>query len=65
MLFPSANWVVEPRRDAVDRSEHGIAIRDGDWSAGAEVALYVDDEENILQVIFIDQSRSGDKVGLP
>jgi len=40
--------VVEDGSEAVDGGEDGIAIGDGQCAAGAEVALHVDDEEDVV-----------------
>ena len=39
--------VGEVRRDAMDRLDDGVAIGHGERAAGAEVILYVDDEEDV------------------
>ena len=41
--------VFEMRRDLVDYRDDLVTARDGQRSAGAEVVLHVDDEEDILR----------------
>lgn len=40
--------VLEQRRDAMDGGDHGISARHGECSAGAEIILHVDDDEDVL-----------------
>jgi hypothetical protein len=42
--------VFEQWRDAMDGLDHGITIANGKRSAGAEVVLHVDDDENVVAV---------------
>ena len=40
--------VLKQRRDAMDGLDNGIAIGNGKRTAGAEVVLHVDDDQNIV-----------------
>jgi hypothetical protein len=42
--------VLEQRRNAMDRVDYGIAIGNGERTAGAEVVLHVDNDQNVMLV---------------